>query len=224
MPDRPIRKGFDILEVAETIRQHQFSGRRSSELFDVAGKDIVSTFRSSFDIEVSKYPVLNIWLEMLSKARTFPAPQFKDDIAELHQEVDTLKLMVKSLTKTLESSNKTIGELSKEIWQRQTIRQRAEASLYKLCNAYVEMVSKIEIVKKIYVVETSNGLLCWTIIDTEPFNSTLCEPIYDAQVKIYKEMKEDLALDFHVLNLSELHDRKELESILPPSAKLVWQR
>ncbi len=78
--------------------------------------------------------------------------------------------------------------------------------------------------KKIFVVETNNGLLCWTIIDAEPFDSTLREPIYDAQVKIYKEMKEDLALDFHVLNLSELHDRQELESILPPSAKLIWQR
>ena len=93
-----------------------------------------------------------------------------------------------------------------------------------LCNAYVEIVSKIGIVKKIYVVDTSNGLFCWTIIDAEPFDSDLRAPIYDAQVKLYQEMEEDMALDFHVLNLSELHDKQELKSILPPSAKLVWQR
>ncbi|GAH40760.1 unnamed protein product [marine sediment metagenome] len=125
--------------------------------------------------------------------------------------------MVRSLTKTIE-------ELSEEIRQRQAIRQTTETSLDNLCNAYTEMVSKIDIVKKIYIVVTTNGLVCWTIVDTEPFDSTLLEPIYDAQVKIYRQMESTSALDFHVLNLSEFYHRQELENVLPPSAKLVWQR
>jgi len=222
MPDRPTRKGASVMEEAEKIRQ--LSSRRSSGLFDVPEKDILSALRSSFDINVSKYSASDIWLEMLSKTRTFPPPQFKDDIAELHEEVDTLKLKVKSLTKTLESSNKAIDELTNEIRQRQYTRQISESSYDNLRNAYVEMVSKIEIVEKIYIIEATNGLVCWTIVDTEPFDSTLLEPIYEAQIKIYRQIGSTSALDFHVLNLSEFHHRQELENILPPSAKLVWQR
>ncbi len=224
MPSEPIRKGFDILEAAEEIQQKHLNRQPHKKSIDLAQSHLINAFRIQRSTYVSPYSAYNIWRELLMETRKFTKSEFLDDISELRQEIDTLKLIVKSFTKTLASSNKTIEELSKEFHQKQTIRQKVETSLDKLCNAYIEMVSKIEIVKKIYIVDTSNGLLCWTIVDAEPFDSTLLEPIYDAQVKIYKEIKEDLVLDFHVLNLSELHDRQELESILPPSAKLVWQR
>jgi len=224
MPDKPIRKGFDILEAAEEIRQSQPPLQPNNMPSKITQKYITDIRRISLSIGMPKYTTFDVWRELLAKTRNFPKPEFRDDISELRQEVDTLKLMVKSLTKTIESSNRTIDELSKEIRQKQTIRQTGETSVDKLCNAYVKMVSKIDIVKEIYVILTNNVLTCWTIIDAEPFDSALLEPIYDAQVEIYREKKDDLALDFHVLNLSELHDRQELESILSPSAKLVWQR
>ncbi len=224
MPDKPIRKGFNILEEAEEIRQKQQTDQPHKESIDLIQSQLIYALRMRRHTDLPRYFSSNIWRDLLLKTREFPKHEFKDDISELRQEVDTLKLEVKSLAQRLESSNLEIVELSKKISKENSIRQATTASLDKLCNAYVEMVSKVEIVKKIFVVETQNGLVCWTIIDTEPFDSALCEPIYDAQVNIYQEMKENLALDFHVLNLSELHDRKELESILPPSAKLVWQR
>lgn len=225
MQDKPIRKGFDILEEAEEIRQKQVTGQPHKESISLIQSHLIYRLRMQRHIiDVPKYLPSNIWRELLLKTREFPKPEFQDDISELRQEVDTLKLEVKSLAKRLESSNLEIVELSKKISRENAICQATTVSLDKLCNAYVEMVSKIDIVKKIYIVDTTNGLLCWTIIDTEPFDSTLLEPIYDAQVKIYREKEDDLALDFHVLNLSELHDSKELESVLPPSAKLVWQR
>ena len=224
MPDKPIKKGFNILEEVEEIRQKQQTGQPHKESIDLIQSQWIYELRMRRHTDLPRYLPSDIWRELLMKTRKFPKTEFRDDVSELRQEVDTLKLMVKSLTKAIESSNKMIDELSKEIHQKQTIRQTGKTSLEKLCNTYIKMVSKIEIVKKIYIVDTSNGLLCWTIVDAEPFDSTVLEPIYDAQVKIYKEIKEDLALDFHVLNLSELHDKQELESILPPSAKLVWQR
>ncbi|GAI65013.1 unnamed protein product, partial [marine sediment metagenome] len=36
--------------------------------------------------------------------------------------------------------------------------------------------------------------ICWTIVDTEPFNSRLLEPIYNAQVDIYTKMESTLAI------------------------------
>jgi hypothetical protein len=224
MPDKPIRKGFNIVEEAEKLYQKQLADQPHKESIDLIQSQSIYAFRMQRYTNVPRYFASNIWRELLEKAREFPKHEFQDDISELRQEVDTLKLEVKSLAKRLESSNLEIVELSKKVSKENSIRQATTASFDKLCNSYVEMVSKVEIVKKIFVVETQNGLVCWTVIDAEPFDSTQSEPIYDAQVKIYQEMKEDLALDFHVLNLSELHDRKELESILPPGAKLVWQR
>lgn len=158
------------------------------------------------------------------KTRNYPKPEFRDEISELRQEVDTLKVMVRSLTKDLESSKLIIDELSRQFRDKRPIRLKGRTHLEELCNAYIKMVSKIKILKKIYIVANDSDFQCWTIIDAEPFNSELRAPIYDAQLKIYQDMKEGMALDFHVLNLSELHDRQELESILPPSANLVWQR
>ena len=224
MPDKPIRKGFNILDEVEEIQQKHVNRQPHEESINLIQSHLINAFRIQRSTYVSRYSPYNIWRELLIKTRKFPTTEFRDDLSELRHEVDTLKLMVKSLTKTIESSNKTIDELSKEIRQKHTISQKGRTSLDNLCNTYAEIVSKIEIVQKIYIVDTSNGLLCWTILDAEPFDSTLLEPIYDTQVKIYREIKEDLELDFHVLNLSELHDKQELESILPPSAKLVWQR
>jgi len=219
-----MRKGFYILEAAEEIRQKQQTGQPHKEYVNLIQSQLIDSLRMQSRSYMSRYFASTIWRDLLVKTRKFPKPEFLDDISELRQEVDTLKLMVKSLTERLESSNLEIAELSKKISKENSIRQATTASLDNLCNAYIEMVSKIEIVKKIYIVDTSNGLLCWTIVDAEPFDSTVLEPIYDAQVKIYRQMESTSALDFHVLNLSELHDSKELESVLPPSAKLVWQR
>ena len=224
MPDKPIRKGFDILEEAEEIRQKQKIGQPHKESIDLIQRRLTYELRAQLPSILPRYSASNIWRELLLKTREFPKHGFQDDISELRQEVNTLKLEVKSLAKRLGSSNLEIVELSKKTKKESYTQQPIAASLDKLCNSYVEMVSKIDIVKRIYVADTTNGLVCWTIVDTEPFDSTMLEPIYDAQVKIYREKEDDLALDFHVFNLSELHDSKELESVLPPSAELVWQR
>jgi len=224
MPDKPMRKGFDILEEAGEIRYRQLTPKSYEESINLIQGQLISALRIQWHTDVPKYFASDIWRELLVKTRKFPKPEFRDDISELRHEVDTLKLMVKSLTKSLETSNEKMVELSKKVNNENSIRQAKTISLNNLCSSYVNIVSKIDIVKQIFVVETNDALLCWTIIDTDPFDSELRAPIYDAQVKIYQEMKEDLALDFHVLNLSELHDRQELESILPPSAELVWQR
>jgi len=224
MPDKSARKGFDILEEADEIRQKQLSIQPNKESTDLIQSHLIYTLRIQSHGEISKYFASNVWRDLLIKTRKYPKHEFRDDISELRQEVDTLKLEVKSLTKRLESYNLEIIELSKKINKESSTCQATTASIDKLCNSYIEIVSKIEIVKRIFVVETRNSWVCWTIIDAEPFDSIQREPIYEAQVKIYREKEDDLVLDFHVLNLSELHDKQELESILPPSAKLVWQR
>ena len=227
MPERPvrIRKGFDILEEVEKIRNKATNPPKGEDP-NYIQQQILDALRMQWHTDMPRYFASSVWRELLLKTRRFPKTEFRDNVSELRQEVDTLKFMVKSLAETIESSNKTIEELSNEIRHKQTDQQIRETPLNSLCNAYIEMVSNIEIINKIYISETIKGLSCWTIIDAEPFDSAICEPIYDAQVSIYKEIKADLnlSLDFHVLNLTEICDRQELDSILPSNAKLVWQR
>lgn len=224
MRSEPVRKGFDILEATEEIRgskQLPLYPNRTSNLIE---RRFIAELREQWRIGSQKYFASAIWRDLLLKTRNYPKPEFRDEISELRQEVDTLKVMVRSLTKNLESSKLIIDELSRHVLAKRPIRLKVQTHLDKLCNAYIKMVSKIKILKKIYIVTNDTDFQCWTIIDAEPFDSAILKPIYDAQIKIYQEMQEDLALDFHLLNLSELVDRQELESILPPSAKLVWQR
>lgn len=223
-PDKPTQKGFNILEEAEKIHQRSIPSKFHGEPSDVMAKYLLSSFRMSFESHTHRHSAYNTWLNLLSKTRTFPPPQFKDEVTELRQEVDTLKVMVRSLTKKVESSNIIIDERSKRLSEKYPTRRKEDTYLEKLCNHYIKLVSTVDIVKSIYIVVNDTDLQCWTIIDAEPFETTLRKPIYNAQIKIYQQMQGDLALDFHVLNLSELTDRSELEGILPPSAKLVWQR
>lgn len=224
MPDKLIRKGFNILEEAEEIRQKKQTDQPQKESIDFIRSRLIYAIPMHKYPDVPRYFASNIWRDLLLKTREFPKHEFQDDISELRQEVNTLKLMVKSLNKTIESSNSTIDELSKEIRQKQEAPQIRETYLDNICKAYTEMVIKIDVVKEIYIIEENNVITCWTIIEAEPFDSNLRAPIYDAQVKIYQEIEKGIALDFHVLNLSELNDRKELKNILPPNSSLIWQR
>ena len=224
MPSKPVRKGFDILEAAEEIRGSKQPPRYKTRSFDLIESRLIDALREQLHIGSKKYLASAIWSDLLLKTRNYPKPEFRDEISELRQEVDALKVMVRSLTKNLESSKLIIDELSRQVRGKHPIRLKEQTHLDELCNTYIKMVSKIKILKKIYIVANDSDFQCWTIIDAEPFNSAVRKPIYEAQIKIYQEMQENLALDFHVLNLSELADRQELESILPPSAKLVWQR
>jgi len=224
MPSKPIRKGFDILEVAEEIRSSKQPPQYQNRAFDLIESQLISELREQWHIGSHEHFASAIWRDLLLKTRNYPKPEFRDEISELRQEVDTLKVMVRSLSKNLESSKLIIDDLSKQILDKRPIRLKGRTHLEELCNAYIKMISKIKILKKIYIVVNDSDFQCWTIIDAEPFDSAIRKPIYDAQIRIYQEMEDDLALDFHVLNLSELADRQELESILPHNAKLVWQQ
>jgi len=224
MLNKPIRKRFDILEAAEEIQANKQPPRYTNRSFNLIESRLITELLEQWQIGSRKYSTFDIWRDILSKTRNYPKPEFRDEISELRQEVDTLKVKVRSLTKNLESSTLIIEELSKQIRDKHPTYPKEQTHLDELCNAYIKMVSKFKILKKIYIVVNDNNFQCWTIIDAEPFDSAIRKPIYDAQIKIYQKMQEDIALDFHVLNLSELAYRQELESILPPSAKLIWQR
>jgi len=182
MPSKPVRKGFNILEAAEEIRDNKQPPQYQNRASDLIESRSIAELRGQWHIGSQKYFASAIWRDLLLKTRNYPKPEFRDEISVLRQEMDTLKVMVRSLTKNLESSKLIIDELSRHVLAKRPIRLKVQTHLDKLCNAYIKMVSKIKILKKIYTVANDTDFQCWTIIDAEPFDSAILKPIYDAQI------------------------------------------
>jgi hypothetical protein len=217
MPIKRAGKRFDILEMAEEIRRSKPRPQYQSGALDLFESRIISEMREHGRIGPRRYFASAIWYDLLSKTRNYPKPAFLDEISEVRQEVDTLKVMVRTLTNT-------VTVLLKEKKDIREYLHATETNIDNLCKSYIQMLNSIEIAKELYTTDTNSGIICWTIVDAEPFNSNLLEPIYNAQVDIYTKMESTLALEFRVVNLKEINDSKELLNILPPSAKLIWQR
>lgn len=169
----------------------------------------------------TRMQLVDYWDEIMAKIRDIPQTEFLDEITEMRREIDTLRYRTESVKQELSSCKQTIDELCKEVYGRASTKL---ASVGELCKAYVEIVSGINIVRQVFLSETNNIATIWTIIDATPFEDSLRTPIYDAQVKILSTLKEDIPLDFYVVNVSELSEGEELEGITPSNAKLVWER
>jgi len=162
------------------------------------------------------------WLEILYKGRDLPRTEFRDDVTELKQEIDTLRTTVHSLTQEFASSKRRIDKLSRKVDE---IHSPLKGdTIAKLSTAYVKMVSTIDIVQKVTLVETADVATIWTIIDAPAFEDPLRTPIYDAQLHIFSKLKDHISLDFNVLNISELPENQGPDSIIPADAKIIWER
>ncbi|MCD6567921.1 MAG: hypothetical protein J7K94_04205 [Dehalococcoidia bacterium] len=162
------------------------------------------------------------WLEILHKGRDLPRTEFRDDMTELRQEIDTLRMTVHSLTQELAASERRVDGLSRKVDE---LHSPLEGdTITKLSTAYVKMVSTIDIVQKVALVETADIATIWTIIDAPAFEDSLRTPIYDAQLHIFSKLEDHVSLDFNVLNISELSENQGPDSIIPADARIIWER
>ena len=94
----------------------------------------------------------------------------------------------------------------------------------KLAIGYVNIVRSIEVVKEILLQTKEDIVTIWTIIDAPPFQDDLRMPIYDAQVIVLRTLENNIHIDFHIVNLSELPNTVGIEQIIPLNAKCIWSR
>jgi hypothetical protein len=100
----------------------------------------------------------------------------------------------------------------------------ATRDIDRVCREYVEKISKIEAVREILVVEGEKVTTVWTIIKAPPFEDSVREPIYTAQLQILRSLERYIPIDFYILNESELSSDKNLSDIIPSDARSIWQR
>lgn len=222
MPESPIKKEPNVLEEVERIMLKKQSG---TEVFQVSRlprrEQLLQTWQYTSRLRALQP---DLWREIIARVRTLPPAEFRDEVADMKREIDTLRIGMATMNRELSSYKQTIDKLCKTVYESPSKEQTKSTRVDKLCKDYLDMVSSIDVVRQILLVEDKDITTIWTIIDAAPFESSLRTPIYNAQVKIYSEMEDDIALDFHVLNLSEFQEKQELKSIIPPSAKFIWER
>lgn len=100
----------------------------------------------------------------------------------------------------------------------------ASSDINKVCREYVDKISGIETLREILVVEEEEVTTVWTIIKGPPFEDSVREPIYTAQLEILRSLEQDIPIDFYILNESELPSDEKLSDIIPSNARSIWRR
>ncbi len=118
-------------------------------------------------------------------------------------------------------TRKSLDELTstlRELWS------VTPTDIDKLCKQYTDKVSHIKAVNEVLVVEEEQITTIWTIINSPPFEDSLREPIYEAQSHILRSLRQDIPLDFYVLNEAELTPDQKLSDIIPANSIRIWRR
>lgn len=99
-----------------------------------------------------------------------------------------------------------------------------DPAFYRVCQGYLESVRDIDIVQAVYLITARETSMLWTIIDAPPFEDSLRQPIYSAQLEVLRKLDRSMVVDFYIINLQELPENKNLASIIPHNAALLWRR
>ena len=153
MANKITGKRFDILETTEEILKTKQTRQHQSRTDSSIENRIFTELQNQWSVSSQEQLTSVIWNNILLKVRNYPQPIFRDDASELRHEVDTLKVMVKSLTNT-------VNKLSKENKDIQNYPQTTEINYDSLCEAYIQTLKDIEIVKELYISFANNVTIC----------------------------------------------------------------
>ena len=103
------------------------------------------------------------------------------------------------------------------------ITKRTSNTVEQFINQYIAVIESIPLVKKVYVTESEDICVIWTIIEATPFEDSLRDPIYNAQLEIFRNLPEDLQIDFRIVNLSEFSDDESIDDFLPQNSYISWE-
>ena len=158
-----------------------------------------------------------------------PQAEFRDELARMKHEIDALCNSVELLKEELSFCRDTIAEMRKESseglsGELTSAEQAKPRALKGLCNNYLEIVSTIDIVRQVFLAEAEDTATIWTIVDAPPPEDSPHASLYNEQLKTLSILRDNLPLEFYLLNESELPEGKQTEGIIPSHAKLIWER
>ncbi len=158
-----------------------------------------------------------------------PQSEFRDELARMKHEINALCNSVEVLKKELSLCRDSIAEMRKEPSgglsdELISAEQAVPRALKGLCNNYLEIVSTIDIARQVFLAEDAGTATIWTILDDPPAEDSSHAPLYNEQLKTLSILRDNLPVEFCLLNASELLEGKQTEDIIPSHARLIWER
>ena len=92
----------------------------------------------------------------------------------------------------------------------------------KVLEHYVSIVSQLPFVEAVRAEPGYEGVLIWTVIDSEPFAGEPRDQIYDAELQAFDQCPKAL-VDYRLINRLEYGDEK-VAQVLPDDAHVAWRR
>lgn len=211
-------RDFDIQDAADGILQKKDFAKSvpppAIKRFHFYAKAIRDQVHSARTSSLLRY----YWQSTLIEPHELRRIEFIDTTGELSRDMANLRNEVETEIADLRERVESVEhELA-------SIRKSRVAIIDELCRAYVQIVNSINEVVKVLLVEDEDVAEIWTIIDAPPFEDQLRIPVYDAQLETLRSSQVEIPVEFHVLNLLEISDKRALERIIPPHARLIWQR
>ena len=89
---------------------------------------------------------------------------------------------------------------------------------------FVGMISRLPQLRQVLLERRSDGFRIWTVVDGAPFEWSLREPIYQAQLETLKAHPSTAGgLAFRLVNLAE-YEEEAVSDLLPADGDVVWPR
>ena len=151
-----------------------------------------------------------------------PKPTLRSEIQAVKQEIDTLRQSVQLLMEEMEYFRHTIEELRREMYTAGPKEPPKRDSVDKLCRAYLDTISTVSIVDKVFVTEFEDTATLWTIVETPPPQDSSEAAQYVEHYNILDILQQNLPVDFHIIQAGDLAG--EAGKAIPPEARLLWER
>ena len=115
-------------------------------------------------------------------------------------------------------------ELDQKLLKRFITKESHDTIIERYSRNYQKALESLKYVKQILSVVNADMYSIWTVIEAPPFNDRYRDPIYNAQLNVLQQVGDDISIDFHILNTSELCEDIQTEDIVPHGAKIIWQQ
>ncbi len=151
------------------------------------------------------------------------SPQFElsDEIAKIRLDLGDLRNTTNLILKELSLCREAIAKLHREVSGRPSPKETRVSPIEQLCKTYLDVVSNMKIIHKVFCITAGNTATFWTIVDTPPPEDSPSIPQYNEQLNTLLILKENMPVDFYILDVSELSEEKQQEEPIPTEAELI---
>lgn len=156
-----------------------------------------------------------------SSAKVPSTPELAIEVAELRRELGALRSSLDSLTQVLGSLKESGAGLFRDKFSESSappiVTEKADV-MDKLCQAFVDTVSTVDIAEQVFSGKADDSVKLWTIVGKAPSKKTALAT-YNDQMDRILILQQNMPVDIEILTHAEAE-----AGAVPKDAVCLWQR